>query len=121
MPIDGTDRPADEGTGVGEERFSEGSLSGEDLAGRAALFKALGDPTRLKVLEVIASEPDVCACGLLERLHISQSTLSHHAKILCSSGLVECEKRGRWAHYRLCPGRLDEARRYFERLRELAS
>lgn len=81
---------------------------GEGLVDRATLFKALGDPTRLRMLEAIASEPDVCACGLLERLGISQSTLSHHAKILCSSGLVECERRGRWAHYRLCPGRIDE-------------
>lgn len=121
MPIDGTDRLADEGTGVGEERFSEGTQSGEDLAARAALFKALGDPTRLRVLEAVASEPGVCACGLLERLHVSQSTLSHHAKILCSSGLVECEKRGRWAHYRLRPGRLDEMARYLDSLRGPAS
>lgn len=89
----------------------------EELVRRAALFKALGDPTRLKMLEAIASEPGVCACGLLERLHISQSTLSHHAKILCASGLVECEKRGRWAHYHLRAACLDEVAEYLGSLK----
>lgn len=89
----------------------------EGRADRAALFKALGDPTRLEILDAIAAEPDVCACGILERLHISQPTLSHHAKILCSAGLVECEKRGRWAHYRLRADRLDEAIGFLESLK----
>lgn len=96
---------------------TRGGWREEGLADRAALFKALGDPTRLRMLEAIASDPGVCACGLLERLGISQSTLSHHAKILCSSGLVECERRGRWAHYRLRPERLGETIGYLGSLR----
>lgn len=103
-----------------EEEYSAVDAQREEESGhRAALFKALGDPTRLKMLEAIASEPDVCACGLLERFHISQSTLSHHAKILCSAGLVRCEKRGRWAHYRLRADRLDETIGYLEFLKTL--
>lgn len=88
------------------------------LADRAALFKALGDPTRLSILEAVAAEPDVCACGLLDRLHISQPTLSHHAKILCSTGIITCEKRGKWSHYRLSPARIDEILRYLTSLGE---
>ena len=89
-----------------------GAPNDNELFDRAALFKALGDPTRLSILEAIAAEPDVCACGLLDRLHISQPTLSHHAKILCSTGIITCEKRGKWSHYRLSPARIDEILRY---------
>lgn len=74
-------------------------------ADRASLladqFKALADPTRVRLLALIAAAPDgtACACHLPDELGISQPTLSHHLKKLTSAGLVTREQRGRWAHY----------------------
>lgn len=64
------------------------------------IFKALGDPNRLKILDLIKLE-EKCACKLLEELKIGQSTLSHHMKILCDSKIVNCRKNGKWSHYSL--------------------
>lgn len=64
------------------------------------LIKALADENRLAVLESLQSG-EKCACVLLEELHITQSTLSHHMKLLCDSGLVEYRKEGKWMHYSL--------------------
>ncbi len=74
----------------------------EDLA---AAFKALSDPTRVRLLAHIASAEHgtACACHLPEALGISQPTLSHHLSRLVASGLVAREQRGRWAHYSLVP------------------
>ena len=55
---------------------------------QAKVFKALCDPKRLAILEQLRSG-EKCACKLLEELHISQSTLSHHMKLLCDAGLVQ--------------------------------
>lgn len=71
-------------------------------ADTAALCKALGDAGRLLLIDAIASQPGICACQLSEMFEMSQSTLSHHMKVLCTAGLVVCEKRGKWSHYRLC-------------------
>ena len=64
----------------------------------AAMFKALSDPNRLLILETLQNE-ERCACRLLEDLEISQSTLSHHMKILCEAGFVDANRRGKWMHY----------------------
>lgn len=74
------------------------------------LFKAMGDERRILILESIVAEPGICACKLLERFPMSQSTLSHHMKMLCDAGLVVCEKQGRWAHYRICEQGFEHAR-----------
>ena len=66
----------------------------------AKVFQALCDPKRLAILEQLRSG-EKCACVLLEDLHISQSTLSHHMQILCDSGVVEARREGKWTHYRL--------------------
>lgn len=78
----------------------------------AAAFKALADPTRVRLLGYVAAEPGrtVCACHLPQELGISQSTLSHHLKRLVEAGLLEREQRGRWAHYTLAVGALETAR-----------
>lgn len=87
-------------------------------AGRAAcladIFKALSDPTRVRLLDHIAASESgtACACHLPETLGISQPTLSHHLKKLVDAGLVTREQRGRWAHYTAVPGVLDVARDY---------
>lgn len=61
-----------------------------------------------------------CACELLEDLHISQSTLSHHMKILCDSEIVTCESRGKWKYYRLSKQGLETAYRILGELVECA-
>lgn len=62
------------------------------------VFKAFCDENRLQVLELLRGG-EKCACVLLEKLQISQSTLSHHMKILCDSGVVVARKDGKWTHY----------------------
>ncbi len=64
----------------------------------AKVFKALCDENRLKVLEMLTTG-EKCACRLLEQLNISQSTLSHHMKILCESGIVKGRNEGKWTYY----------------------
>lgn len=70
----------------------------EDIRKAAALFKALGDENRLKIVDMLRGG-ELCACKLLEELGIGQPTLSHHMKILCATGLVKGRKEGRWVHY----------------------
>ena len=67
----------------------------------AALFKALGDENRIRILKQLRSG-EKCACRLLEELNISQPTLSHHMKILCDTGIVTGRKEGKWIHYSIC-------------------
>lgn len=69
-----------------------------DYAAHARVFKAFCDENRLQILEMLRSG-EKCACVLLENLQISQSTLSHHMKILCDSGIVGSRKDGKWTHY----------------------
>ena len=64
----------------------------------AKVFKAFCDENRLMILEMLRTG-EKCACVLLEELSIGQSTLSHHMKILCDSGIVQCRKEGKWSHY----------------------
>lgn len=66
----------------------------------AKIFKALCDPNRLMIIEMLQGG-EKCACKILEDLNIVQSTLSHHMKILCESGLVESTRVGKWMHYTL--------------------
>lgn len=64
----------------------------------ARVFKAFCDENRLMILELLQTG-EKCACKLLEDLNISQSTLSHHMKILCDAGVVNARKEGKWTHY----------------------
>lgn len=64
----------------------------------AKVFKAFCDENRLQILELLRSG-EKCACKLLDALHISQPTLSHHMKILCDAGIVRGRKEGKWVHY----------------------
>lgn len=68
----------------------------------AKVFKALGDPTRVKLMSLIAgsSDGEMCVCDLTEPVGLSQPTVSHHMKLLVEAGLVQREQRGRWAYYR---------------------
>lgn len=62
------------------------------------VFKAFDDEKRLQILDMIRSG-EKCACVILEDMQISQSTLSHHMKILCESGIVHGRKEGKWVYY----------------------
>lgn len=66
----------------------------------ARICKALGDPNRLKIIEML-SEGEKCACELLEAFAITQPTLSHHMKNLCECGLIHTRREGKWNHYSL--------------------
>lgn len=66
----------------------------------AQIFKALSDETRVKII-VMLSKGSLCACKILEAFDITQPTLSYHMKILCTTGLVNCEKKGLWNYYSL--------------------
>ena len=71
----------------------------------ARVFKALGDPTRVKLLSLIAGGEggEACICDLTAPVGLSQPTVSHHMRILVDAGLLTREKRGRWAHYSVVP------------------
>lgn len=77
----------------------------------AKVFKALGDPTRVKLLSLITASADgeMCVCDLTEPVGLSQPTVSHHMKLLVEAGLVTREQRGRWAFYQPVTGTLLEA------------
>lgn len=65
-----------------------------------AVFRALGDQTRLEVYRLIAAQPDaICVCDITSRFDVSQPTISHHLKILREAGLVTVSRRGVWAYY----------------------
>ena len=69
----------------------------------AEVFKALCDENRIKILQLLQGG-EKCACVLLDDLHITQPTLSHHMKILCDSEIVVGRKEGKWTHYSISPG-----------------
>ena len=75
----------------------------------AHMFKALGDPTRVRLLSLIASQPasEACICDLTEPVGLSQPTVSHHMKQLVEAGLVTREQRGKWAFYQVADSALN--------------
>lgn len=85
-----------------------GELSPAEADRAAAVFKALGDPVRLRLLSRIAASDDgeLCVCDLLD-VGVSQPTVSHHLKRLREAGLLTSRRDGSWIHYRLVPGVLD--------------
>lgn len=81
----------------------------------ATALKALADPVRLQLLSLIATAPDgeVCVCDLVEPVGRSQPTVSHHLSVLVDAGLLERDKRGKWAWFRVVPDRLGALRDLF--------
>ena len=65
----------------------------------AALFKALADPTRLRILRAISSVNELCECNIVPAFGLSQPTISYHLKILREAGLVHSERRGQWVYH----------------------
>jgi ArsR family transcriptional regulator len=90
--------------------LSAASLDEDRIAELARVFKALGDPVRLRLMSMIASRGEggeVCVCELTPAFDLSQPTISHHLKLLRQAGLIDCERRGTWVHYWVLPGVLD--------------
>lgn len=88
----------------------------------ASVFKALADPTRVRLLDHIAAAPEgtACACHLPDALGISQPTLSHHLRKLVEAGLITREQRGRWAHYTVVPDAVASVRAFLAGLSDPA-
>lgn len=82
-----------------------GVLAVEDAQQLARMFKALADPTRVRLLSMIAARSggEACVCDLTEPVGLSQPTVSHHMKQLVDAGLATREQRGRWAYYAVAP------------------
>ena len=80
------------------------TLSDDEVEATARLFRAIGDPARIRILNVLTTNADpVCVCNLLEPLGLSQPTVSHHLKTLTEAGLLDREQRGKWAYFSLKP------------------
>lgn len=89
-----------------------GPLSQGDAEQLAAALRVIADPTRLRLLGLIKSQPggQACTCDLVEPLGLSQPTISHHMKVLYEAGFLEKDKRGRQTWYRLATGGLNVLR-----------
>jgi ArsR family transcriptional regulator, arsenate/arsenite/antimonite-responsive transcriptional repressor len=75
----------------------------------AAVAKALGDPVRVQLVDVLRkSAGKVCVCELVPLFDLSQPTVSHHLKVLREAGIVDSERRGLWAYYYVLPEKLED-------------
>ncbi|MBA2946132.1 ArsR/SmtB family transcription factor [Streptomyces himalayensis] len=84
--------------------LTERPLTAEEAAGTAKMFKALGDPVRLRLFSLVASHEggEACVCDISD-VGVSQPTVSHHLKKLKEAGLLTSERRGTWVYYRVEP------------------
>ena len=78
-----------------------------DAAQFTRIAKALADPRRFELLEMIAADDEVACKRMVEALPVSQATISHHLKELATAGLIEARRAGQCGHYRVVPGALD--------------
>lgn len=85
------------------------AMSVGDAATLATKFKAIGDPTRLRLLSLVAANAGngACVCDLTGPVNLSQPTVSHHLKVLVEAGILTRSKRGTWSFYAIVPGALD--------------
>ena len=78
------------------------TLSAEEAEATAAVFKALADPHRVRIVNQLANSPEpICSCDFNGPLGLAQPTVSHHLKRLVKAGLLDREQRGSWAYYSL--------------------
>jgi ArsR family transcriptional regulator len=84
-------------------------ITAAQAAALAQLLKALADPTRLRLVSMVAAHEngEACVCELTGPLGLTQPTISHHLKVLIEAGILTRDKRGVWAYYALVPGALD--------------
>lgn len=76
------------------------------------VFKALGDPKRAMIVDMLSCG-ELCACMIFEKFEMSQSTLSHHMKILCDCGLVKGRNEGKWTYYSLAEETISKTKQFF--------
>jgi ArsR family transcriptional regulator len=88
----------------------------------ASTLRVLADPARLRLVSVIAAQPDAeaCVCNLTEPLGLSQPTVSHHLKLLHEAGILDREQRGRWVYYSIRKGALEQVASVFDPARATA-
>ena len=88
--------------------MTSGLINDETAQTLARVFKALGDPTRVKLLSMLAAAPEgeACICDMTGPLGLGQPTVSHHMRILVDAGLTRGERRGKWIHYSVAPDAL---------------
>jgi len=84
----------------------------------AKVFKAFSDERRIEILKEL-SDGEKCACNLLEKLEIGQSTLSHHMKILCDAGIVIGRKEGKWTHYSILPEGIETTKEILKKVTKI--
>jgi ArsR family transcriptional regulator, arsenate/arsenite/antimonite-responsive transcriptional repressor len=95
--------------------LDDDGLSAKDAEATAAVFKALSDPARVRIVNLLARNPEpVCVCELTPAVGLSQPTVSHHLKKLVQAGLLHREQRGVWAFYTLDRDGLARAATVFE-------
>jgi ArsR family transcriptional regulator, arsenate/arsenite/antimonite-responsive transcriptional repressor len=84
-------------------------LTASQAADLAHVLKALADPTRLRLVSMVAAHDsgEACVCDLTDPLGLTQPTISHHLKVLVDAGIFTREQRGKWAYYALVPRALD--------------
>ncbi|WP_062214436.1 metalloregulator ArsR/SmtB family transcription factor [Streptomyces sp. NBRC 109706] len=84
--------------------LTERELTADEAGIAAVMFKALGDPVRLRLFSKVASHPEgeVCVCDIAD-VGVSQPTVSHHLKKLREAGLLLADRRGTWVYYRVEP------------------
>jgi ArsR family transcriptional regulator, arsenate/arsenite/antimonite-responsive transcriptional repressor len=89
----------------------------------ARVFKALGDPVRLRLVSLIGAHVggEVCVCELTEAFDLTQPTISHHLKILRDAGLIDSQRRGTWVYYWLVPATLERMAGLLEATQHAAS
>ena len=84
--------------------IASAALSHADADATAALFRALGDPARVRIVNVLASSGEpVCVCDLVDALGLAQPTVSHHLRKLVDAGLLVREERGKWSFFSIEP------------------
>jgi ArsR family transcriptional regulator len=99
--------------------MKKGALRMNEYSRKALVFKAFCDENRLRIMEQL-KQSEQCACHLLESLPISQSTLSHHMKILIESGVVTQRKEGKWVYYSLSSDGVKAASNFLREITEIA-
>ena len=92
-------------------------VTDDEVTQAANRFKALADPVRLRLLNLLATAPDgeISACDLVAPVSKSQPTVSHHLKVLREAGFVRADRRGQWIYYSLVPTQLEAMRQVLSR------
>lgn len=95
------------------------------MVGIESVFKAMGDPTRIQILRMLAENGEMCVCKITDQLSMTQSSVSHHLSALKNADLVTARRKGQWSYYALCSGTLSDtviafASELLERLHSVA-